>query len=195
MPLCNSKRNKDHAGGVVVRVVNNGQQGGTENMTIKLFITGGTIDKHYNALNGKLYFDHSHLPEILKQGRCHADISIKRLLAKDSLEMNDADRQHILTACNATKATQIIITHGTDTMVDTAQVLQQAITGKVIVLVGAMIPYAFKQSDALFNMGCAVTAVQCLTEGVYIIMNGHVFTADNVVKNRQQGRFQLLGKS
>ncbi len=167
-------------------------------MTIKLFITGGTIDKHYNELNGELYFDHSYIPQILQQGRCHATISTEVLLAKDSLEMNDVDRQHILTACQKTKAMQIIITHGTDTMVDTATLLKQTITdkitSKVIVLVGAMIPYAFKQSDALFNIGCAVTAVQCLTEGVYIIMNGQVFTADNVQKNRQEGRFQPVKK-
>ncbi|HHL18487.1 MAG TPA: asparaginase [Thiothrix sp.] len=163
-------------------------------MTIKLFITGGTIDKHYNELNGELYFDHSYIPQILQQGRCHANISTEVLLAKDSLEMNEVDRQHILTACQKTKAIQIIITHGTDTMVDTAMVLKQAITNKVIVLVGAMIPYAFKQSDALFNIGCAVTAVQCLTEGVYIIMNGQVFTADNVQKNRQEGCFQQVKK-
>jgi len=163
-------------------------------MTIKLFITGGTIDKHYNERNGELYFDHSYIPQILQQGRCHADITTEVLLAKDSLEMNERDRQHILTACHHTKTTQIIITHGTDTMVDTAKVLKQSITDKVIVLVGAMIPYAFKQSDALFNMGCAVTAVQCLTEGVYIIMNGQVFTADNVQKNRQEGRFQPIQK-
>ncbi len=163
-------------------------------MTIKLFITGGTIDKHYNELNGELYFDHSYIPQILQQGRCHATISTEVLLAKDSLEMNEVDRQHILTTCQKTKAIQIIITHGTDTMVDTAMVLKQAITDKVIVLVGAIIPYAFKQSDALFNIGCAVTAVQCLTEGVYIIMNGQVFTADNVQKNRQEGRFQQVKK-
>jgi L-asparaginase len=163
-------------------------------MSIKLFITGGTIDKHYNELNGELYFDHSYIPQILQQGRCHANISTKVLLAKDSLEMNDVDRQHILTACQNTKATHIIITHGTDTMVDTATVLKQAITDKIIVLVGAMIPYTFKQSDALFNIGCAVTAVQCLTKGVYIIMNGQVFTADNVQKNRQEGCFQPVKK-
>ena len=161
-------------------------------MSIKLFITGGTIDKHYNELNGELYFDRSYIPDILQQGRCHADISTEVLLGKDSLEMNDADRQTILMACRDTDATRIIITHGTDTMVDTAKVLQHSITDKVIVLVGAMIPYAFKQSDALFNMGCAVTAVQCLEEGVYIIMNGRVFTADNVEKNRQEGRFQPM---
>lgn len=160
--------------------------------TIKLFITGGTIDKHYNELNGELYFDQSHIPALLQQGRCTADISSEVLLAKDSLDMDDADRQTILAACQATDAKHIIITHGTDTMINTAHVLQHAIEDKVIVLVGAMIPYAFKQSDALFNVGCAVAAVQCLSAGVYIIMNGQVFTAENVQKNKQVGRFETL---
>lgn len=159
-------------------------------MSIKLFITGGTIDKHYNELNGELHFDHSFIPNILEQGRCTVDISTETLLSKDSLEMNDLDRELIFKACHKAGESHIIITHGTDTMVQTAKSLSNRLEGKVVVLVGAMIPYAFKKSDALFNMGCAVTAVQCLQEGVYIVMNGHVFSWDNVLKNKEVGLFQ-----
>ena len=160
-------------------------------MTIKLFLTGGTIDKHYNELNGELHLDNTSIPNMLEQGRCTVDIVTETLLSKDSLEMNDTDRKLIYEACNKTDESRIIITHGTDTMVETAQVLSNKLEGKIVVLVGAMIPYVFKKSDALFNMGCAVTAVQCLQEGVYIIMNGHVFSWDNVLKNKTIGVFQV----
>ncbi|MCK5813073.1 MAG: asparaginase [Cocleimonas sp.] len=160
------------------------------NPSIKLLVTGGTIDKVYNELTGDLVFTQSHLPEMLAQGHCKADINIETLMLKDSLEMKGADRELILQACQQSNESLIIITHGTDTMTLTASHLAPQISDKTIVLLGAMIPYAFKQSDSLFNLGCAISAVQCLSSGVYITMNGKVFAWDQVVKNRQQGLFE-----
>ena len=157
---------------------------------IKLIITGGTIDKRYNELNGELYFPGTHLPEMLQQSRCKLDIDLQSLMLKDSLDMTKADREALRQACSATGAPQIIVTHGTDTMVDSASYLAKTITGKTIVLVGAMVPYMICQSDALFNLGCAMTAVQLLPTGVYITMNGKVFAWDKVMKDRRLGEFK-----
>lgn len=159
---------------------------------IKLIITGGTLDKHYNELNGELYFPETHLPAMLQQARCSVEYDVQQLMLKDSLEMNDADREQIKQACVASVIKQIIITHGTDTMVDTAKYLAGVDDGKTIVLVGAMIPYTINQSDALFNLGCAVTAVQLLPAGIYITMNGKVFDWDQVNKDKQAGEFKSL---
>ncbi len=156
---------------------------------IKLLITGGTIDKCYNELTGELYFTQSHLPEMLKQGHCNTHIILETLMLKDSLEMTKIDRDVILHACQQSTQSLIIITHGTDTMTLTAKHLAMKIKDKTIVLLGAMVPYVFKQSDSLFNLGSAITAVQCLSAGVYITMNGKVFPWDQVVKNKQQGMF------
>lgn len=158
-------------------------------MNIRLLITGGTIDKRYNELDGELVFTESAVEEMLNQGRAKLDVSLQTLMLKDSLDMNDADRQQILAACQSCKESHIVITHGTDTMVETSQVLAN-IKDKTIVLLGAMVPYAFKQSDALFNLGCAIAAVQTLTSGIYITMNGKVFPYDRVVKNKVLGEFQ-----
>lgn len=160
-------------------------------MTIKLFLTGGTIDKEYNELNGELGFAETHIDSMLEQARCHVELSIQQLMLMDSLQMKDQHRQEILAACKNTSKDKIIITHGTDTMVETAETLAGQIHNKTIVLLGAMIPYIFKESDALFNLGCAVSAVQCLDFGVYITMNGKIFTWDKVRKNREVGRFEL----
>lgn len=160
-------------------------------MTIKLLLTGGTIDKHYNESNGELDFDDSHLPEILKLGRNQSDIVIEQLMLKDSLEMGDADRQLILEACQRSKQSKILITHGTDTMVDTAQVLGHEKLDKIIVLLGAMVPYVFKHSDAMFNVGFSLAAVQVLSEGVYVAMNGKIFNYDEVFKNKEKGQFEI----
>ncbi len=157
---------------------------------IKLIITGGTLDKRYNELNGELEFPETHIPEMLKQARCTAEIECQSLMLKDSLEMTMADREAIKQACSISNTKQIIITHGTDTMVETAKYLAHSQQDKTIILVGAMIPYKIKHSDALFNLGCAVTAVQLLTEGIYIAMNGKVFDWDKVNKNKQQGVFE-----
>ncbi len=160
-------------------------------MKIKLIITGGTIDKSYNMHNGELHFVDSHIPAMLNEGRCRADLDIDTLMLKDSLDMSESDRLQLLSACLQAAPSKIIITHGTDTMVQSAQLLQQ-VKDKTIVLTGAMIPYVFDKSDALFNLGSAFTAVQCLPAGVYVAMNGQVFKADDVVKNREEGVFEPL---
>ncbi len=159
---------------------------------IRLLITGGTIDKCYNELTGELYFTQSHLPQMLKQGHCKTNIELETLMLKDSLEMEVTDRDIILQACQQSSQSLIIITHGTDTMTLTAKHLAMQIKDKTIVLLGAMVPYVFKQSDSLFNLGSAITAVQCLSAGVYITMNGKVFPWNQVAKNKQQGIFVRL---
>jgi len=159
-------------------------------MTIKVLITGGTIDKQYNELNGELIFTQSSVEDMLAQGGAKLDISVETVMLKDSLDMDDNDRQKILTSCLACEESQIVITHGTDTMVETSQVLAAGIKDKTIVLLGAMVPYQFKNSDALFNLGCAIAAVQTLGNGVYITMNGKIFNYDEVIKNRELGEFK-----
>lgn len=161
-------------------------------MTIRIVITGGTIDKEYNPLNGELIFTKSHLPEILKQANNTLKIKMQTIFLKDSLEITPVDRKKIILACEAAKEKLIVITHGTDTMTDTALALAKASKNKVIVLTGAMIPYSFNNSDALFNLGCAITAVQCLEPGVYITMNGQIFSANNVKKNTDLGQFHAI---
>ena len=159
-------------------------------MAIKILITGGTIDKKYNELDGNLIFTKSHFPEILKEARCKIDVELETIMLKDSLFTTDSDRERILQSCKSCEEDKIIITHGTDTMPETAKVLGENIKDKTIVLFGAMIPYTFGGSDALFNFGCAVSAVQILPKGVYIAMNGKIFTYDNVRKNKEVGEFQ-----
>ena len=161
-------------------------------MSIKLILTGGTIDKHYNESNGELDFTETHIPDLLKLGRNRSDIEIEQIMLKDSLEMTDLDRQKILEACKASQQSKIIVTHGTDTIVETATALGKVKLNKTIVLVGAMIPFVFKHSDAVFNMGFALGAVQCLPQGVYVAMNGKVFDWDAVVKNRKLGAFEVI---
>ncbi len=159
-------------------------------MTIKLLITGGTIDKQYDKLNGKLIFTQSGIGDMLTQGRTRLELSMETVMLKDSLDLDDNDRQKILASCLTCDESRIVITHGTDTMVETSQVLAARIKDKTIVLLGAMVPYQFKNSDALFNLGCAIAAVQTLGNGVYITMNGKVFNYDEVVKNKKLGEFQ-----
>lgn len=158
---------------------------------MKLIVTGGTIDKHYNALNGELYFPKTHLPAMLQQARCTVEIDVQQVMLKDSLEMTETDREVIKQACVMSEAQAIVIAHGTDTMVDTAKYLAATLQDKTIVLVGAMIPYTINQSDALFNLGCAVTAAQLLPAGIYITMNGKVFDWDKVSKDKQAGEFKV----
>ena len=161
-------------------------------MSIKIILTGGTIDKHYNESNGELDFTETHIPKLLELGRNRADIELEQAMLLDSLGMTDTDRQTILASCKSSEQDKILITHGTDTIVETATVLGEAKINKTIVLVGAMIPFVFKHSDASFNMGFALGAVQCLSHGVYIAMNGKVFDWDAVTKNRKQGIFEIL---
>jgi len=162
-------------------------------MEIRVLMTGGTIAKRYDEISGALLFDEGHLEKMLKQGRCEANLHLERLMMKDSLEMSDTDRQRIYEAVVGAKEKAIMITHGTDTMVQTAQKLS-TIKGKSIVLVGAMIPYAFKNSDALFNVGSALGALSALGEGVFVVMNGKVFAWDGVQKDRARGVFVSFKK-
>ena len=163
-------------------------------MSIKLLLTGGTIDKSYNESNGELDFTKTHIPDLFELGRNRADINIEQLMLKDSLQMDDADRQESLNACIKTVEDKIIITHGTDTMVETAKVLGEVTVNnqlvKTIVIVGAMVPFVFKHSDAMFNVGFALASVQTLDHGVYIAMNGNVFEWNKVEKNRERGVFE-----
>ena len=157
---------------------------------IRVFITGGTFDKEYDEIEGRLYFKDSHLPEMLRLGRCHLDLTLRTLMMVDSLEMSDADRALIADNCRQSPESRIVITHGTDTMVDTARLIAQSVRDKTIVLTGAMIPFAFGSSDGLFNLGSALSLAQVLPPGVYVAMNGRYFAWDRVRKNRQTGTFE-----
>jgi L-asparaginase len=161
-------------------------------MSIKILVTGGTFDKEYDELSGKLYFKDTHVQEILQLGRCQVDVSIRTLMMIDSLEMTDADRALILHQTQSCEETKLVITHGTDTMTITAATLAEAKLSKTIVITGAMIPYKFGSSDGLFNMGAALAFVQSLPHGVYVVMNGRCFDWDNVRKNKQTGCFEQL---
>jgi L-asparaginase len=160
---------------------------------IRLFVTGGTFDKQYNELTGTLAFKGTHLVEMLRLGRCKLDVSIQTLMMIDSLDMTDADRNVIVSACRQASERRIVVTHGTDTMVETARALAAGLPvglGKTIVLTGAMVPYAFGSSDGLFNLGSALSFAQVLQAGIYVAMNGRCFPWDRVRKNRETGVFE-----
>ena len=159
-------------------------------MAIRIFITGGTFDKEYNELNGQLYFKDTHLSDLLDMGRNKAKVEIRTLMMIDSLEMTAQDRELIVRQCNSCDETQIVITHGTDTMAETAQVIAQEVKDKTIILTGAMIPIKFGSSDGLFNLGSALAFAQSLPAGVYVAMNGRYFNWNNVRKNKQTGVFE-----
>jgi L-asparaginase len=159
---------------------------------IRIFVTGGTFDKTYDEIAGRLSFGDTHLPEMLRLGRARLPVNVRTLMMMDSLEMTDTDRDTIVRNCVQAEETQIVVTHGTDTMVKTAVALARAVNGKTIVLTGAMIPYAFGSSDGLFNLGSALSFVQVLPPGVYIAMNGRHFRWDEVRKNRETGAFEAL---
>jgi L-asparaginase len=159
---------------------------------ISILVCGGTFDKQYDEITGRLFFKHTHVPEMLRLGRSRVEVSIRTLMMIDSLEMTAADRRAIVEQCQTIDEDRIVITHGTDTMVDTAAALAPAVGGKTIVLTGAMVPYAFGSSDGLFNLGSALSFAQVLPAGVYIAMNGTPFGWDRVRKNRQTGVFEGL---
>lgn len=159
-------------------------------MRIKIFLTGGTIDKIYSVSDGKLAFGKTHLPAMLKRANCRAGTAIEELMLEDSLDIADAERNRILEACRHAKEERILVTHGTDTMVETARLLGQSGLGKTIVLTGAMIPYDLRDSDAFFNLGFAMSAVQQAPQGVYIAMNAQLFEWDKVRKNYDKGIFE-----
>jgi L-asparaginase len=161
-------------------------------MAIRIFITGGTFDKEYNELNGQLYFKDTHLHDLLEMGRSRVDVEIRTLMMIDSLEMTDEDRELIAHQCHQCEEDKIVITHGTDTMSDTAKMLAKKVKNKTIVLTGAMIPIKFGSSDGLFNLGSAIAFAQSLPHGVYVAMNGRYFNWDNVRKNKQTGVFEEI---
>jgi len=167
------------------------------NNAIRLFVTGGTFDKEYNERNGTLFFKDTHLRDMLKLGRCLLDVEVRTLMMIDSLDMDEEDRALILGQCRKCPRQRIVITHGTDTMEQTARLLgehlsDEGLVAKTIVLTGAMIPYAFGSSDGLFNLGSSLAFAQSLPAGVYVAMNGRYFAWDNVRKNRDIGIFEEL---
>ena len=161
-------------------------------MAIRIFITGGTFDKEYNELDGQLFFKDTHMTELLRMGRSKLNVQIRTLMMIDSLDMTETDRNLIAENCIKASEDKIIITHGTDTMAQTAKVLAEKVKNKTIVLTGAMIPIKFGSSDGLFNLGSALAFVQTLPHGIYVSMNGRYFNWDNVRKNKQTGAFEEL---
>jgi len=161
-------------------------------MNIKIIVTGGTFDKEYNPLTGQLFFNGTHVSEMLKLGRSRLPVHLKTVMMIDSLSMTESDRKKILKECQTSCEDKILITHGTDTMVDTAKLLGQFIKDKTIILTGAMVPYAFGSSDGLFNLGSALAFLQTLPPGVYISMNGKSYDWDNVRKNKEIGLFEEM---
>jgi len=159
-------------------------------MPIRILVAGGTFDKEYDELGGRLFFKDTHVEEMLRLGRCRVPVAVQTVMMVDSLEMTDADRRTLLEHCRQAPEKQIVITHGTDTMVETARILEEGQLGKTIVLTGAMVPYAFGSSDGLFNLGSALSFVQVLPAGVYVAMNGKFFLAGQVRKNKRLGVFE-----
>ena len=158
-------------------------------MAIRIFVTGGTFDKEYNELEGSLFFKDTHLPEMLALGRCKVEVDMRTLMMVDSLEMSHADRNLIVEQCKNARENRIIVTHGTDTMVETGRALL-GISGKTIVLTGSMQPARFRSTDAVFNIGTAIGAVQSLPPGVYLAMNGRIFDPRRTRKNRERNCFE-----
>jgi L-asparaginase len=157
---------------------------------IRIFVTGGTFDKTYDEIHGRLSFADTHLQEMLALGRSRVPVNVRTLMMIDSLDMTEADREIVVRHCAQCEESRIVITHGTDTMVETARAIALGVKGKTIVLTGAMIPYAFGSSDGLFNLGSALSFAQVLPPGVYIAMNGQHFAWDRVRKNRESGVFE-----
>ena len=161
-------------------------------MAIRIFITGGTFDKEYNEITGQLYFNDTHMHDLLEMGRCRVQVEIRTLMMVDSLEMTDEDRDLIVHQCIQCEEDKIVITHGTDTMAETAKVIAQKVKNKTVILTGAMIPIKFGSSDGLFNLGSSLAFAQSLPAGVYVAMNGRFFNWDNVRKNKQTGMFEEI---
>ena len=161
-------------------------------MAIRILITGGTFDKEYDMINGKLDFENTHVPEMLNLGRSTVETEVRTLMMVDSLDMTDTEREVIALNCRMAEEDQILITHGTDTMAETAAYLAKSSINKTIVLTGAMIPYKFGSSDGFFNLGSALAFLQVLPVGVYVVMNGRYYNWDNVRKNKKTGLFETL---
>jgi L-asparaginase len=162
-------------------------------MKVRILVTGGTFDKEYDELTGRLYFRDTHVPEMLRLGRCRLDVTVETVMMIDSLELDDDGRAAIVARARTSEEAAVVITHGTDTMVQTGRALAEAaLSGKTIVLTGAMVPYAFGSSDGLFNLGSALSFVQVLPPGVYVAMNGQHFRWDAVRKNTATGCFEAV---
>jgi L-asparaginase len=159
---------------------------------IRIFVCGGTFDKQYDEINGRLFFKDTHVPEMLRLGRSRVQVAIETLMMIDSLDMTDDQRALVADSCQRCRESRIVITHGTDTMVQTAERLAAVVTGKTVVMTGAMIPYAFGSSDGLFNLGSALSFAQVLPAGVYVAMNGTAFPWNGVRKNRESGVFEAV---
>ena len=159
-------------------------------LSVAVFVTGGTFDKEYDELSGALFFKKSHVKEMLVLGRSLVSTRVETLMMIDSLVMTDTDRELIAKKCMTAKEKNIVITHGTDTMETTARFLAPRVHNKTIILTGAMVPYKFGSSDGQFNLGSALAYAQVLNAGVYVVMNGRFFTWDNVRKNKQTGFFE-----
>jgi L-asparaginase len=162
-------------------------------VSIRILVTGGTFDKEYDELTGQLYFKQTHIREMLERGRCRLDVAVEVLMMRDSLELTAEHRASILAAARDCAESSVVITHGTDTMVETARVIAAAGLAKTVVLTGAMIPWAFGSSDGLFNLGSALSFAQALPHGVWVAMNGRVLPWDNARKDRSTGTFEALG--
>jgi len=160
-------------------------------MKIKIFSMGGTIDKLYFDDLSRYEVGDPQVAEVLKEAEVHFDYEIEDVVRKDSLRLTEADRELLRQRIAASPHRLALVTHGTDTMVETGRALK-GIPGKVIVLTGALSPYRFRQSDATFNIGCAIGALQVLPSGVYIAMSGRVFAIDHVRKNREARRFEEI---
>ena len=161
-------------------------------ISIRILVTGGTFDKEYNERTGQLFFKDTHIGEMLRLGRSRVEVTIRTVMMIDSLEMTGTDRALIVQNCLQSEEERIVITHGTDTMAESAAEVARAVSGKTVVFTGAMIPYAFGSSDGLFNLGSALSFVQVLPPGVYIAMNGKCFPWDRVRKNRERGEFEEI---
>jgi L-asparaginase len=162
---------------------------------LRVFVTGGTFDKENDELRGTLYFKGTHLPDMLSLARSRLDVEVETLMMVDSLDMSDADRERIAEAVEGCPERHVVVTHGTDTMVDTARVIARACPDKTVVLTGAMIPWAFGSSDGLFNLGSALSFAQVLPPGAWIAMNGRFFPWDRVRKNHDKGVFEEVDPS
>ena len=158
---------------------------------ISILTTGGTIDKVYFDAKSEFEIGDSMLPELLAEANIHDGYSLREVMRKDSLDMNEDDREAVAQMVRESRAERLLITHGTDSMAETAQALKD-ITGKTIVLFGAMQPARMRRTDAVFNLGFAWSAVSLLPEGVYIAMNGEIFEAGKVRKNLEAKRFESL---
>jgi L-asparaginase len=159
---------------------------------VRIIVTGGTFDKEYNELTGSLFFRKTHVLEMLRLGRCRVPFAVETLMMIDSLDMTLPDRRRILESCRKARESRLVVTHGTDTMVETARLLGRELKGKTVVLTGAMVPYKFGSSDGMFNLGSALSFAQSLPAGIYVAMNGRPFRWDSVRKNRAKGQFEAV---